>query len=616
MRARGAHPRRLSRAVPDADCVALVRRRAAGCRDALLSRQRASWEPQQAAMPTQKPQQQRRRAGPDGAREQAYGGTTRQAYALEYRNSAVAIQRRAGGEAGGEPRRRRRKHRPKSSIRGDAVFARRAVHGAPDQVHHALAAVGQHIKRLQMTALQHGKARQSSAGACARPRLTRRVAQVQVEHVAAARSGRWRSAAERWRAESPTSTPSAVQCRGYAANAPAPHAVGRLVARVVAGAGVGDLHDDGLAPRVAAGGGPASEAAVVQPAGGAVHAHDLVALPALVGVARAGARRRRDVLWPLDLHHATSGVQRRADGVAAAVVRRSAACGCNGGAAGECRAKRDAHPSLDADAPAEVGDATPQGALRPRRQCMPADAARGRCALRRSGAARVLCDAMPRASRALPAAAAAPQQPRPMRRAPTCGGTPPAAPLARWGAPRRRDMFPWRACFGLCRPMPRRGGADAPRRAPRRAPPPMPRRGGRTGGPAAASALEDVRHGASAVGRGNGAAQQQGADGGGGGDGAGDGDHFGSSAREKERRGASEWRLPGSQSALSGCEGPTGCTGAFWWLRARGVPSPSATGRGRPRPPRCGCVAAPRRANPGRARCKQRSAALQSKCVL
>ena len=99
--------------------------------------------------------------------------------------------------------------------------------------------------------------------------------------------------------------------------------------------------------------------------------------------------------------------------------------------------------------------------------------------------------------------------------------------------PKEQALF-----FCLCSPMPCRGGADAAHRASRRAPPAVPRRGGRTGGPAAASAAHDGRHGAPTVGRGCGAGQQQRADGGCGGHGAGDGRHFGGNARGKERRGA------------------------------------------------------------------------------
>ena len=175
--------------------------------------------------------------------------------------------------------------------------------------------------------------------------LTRRITQVQVEHVAAAEA-RGNAAVS----DAEALTVAQLDCAaGMIGDAPAPHAVGRLVARVVAGAGVRDLHHNGLAAGVAAGGGAASEAAVVQPAGGAVHAHDLVALAALIlrarrrgsvscahrrrsaaraahRVARAGAGGRRHKLGPVDLHHAAAGVQRAADGVAAAVVRGSATC--------------------------------------------------------------------------------------------------------------------------------------------------------------------------------------------------------------------------------------------------------------------------------------------------
>ena len=74
------------------------------------------------------------------------------------------------------------------------------------------------------------------------------------------------------------------------------------------------------------------------------------------------------------------------------------------------------------------------------------------------------------------------------------------------------------------------------------------------------------------------------------------------------RRMAAERGFPDLEAAASGCEGPARCTAAFWWLRAPGVPSPSATGRGRPRPLRCGCVAAKHRANPAAAAMHKASA--------
>lgn len=72
-------------------------------------------------------------------------------------------------------------------------------------------------------------------------------------------------------------------------HAPAPHGVGCRVAGVVARAGVGHLDDDGLAPGVVARAGPAAEAAAGRAARGAVDAHHLVALAALVLRAGGGA---------------------------------------------------------------------------------------------------------------------------------------------------------------------------------------------------------------------------------------------------------------------------------------------------------------------------------------
>jgi len=187
MRAGGARPRRLSRAVPAADRVALVRR----ARGRVLRCGAASTTRMLLSPPCGSCRRTRRRSRAAETyrtrrRSRHTSGTTRQAYALEYRNSAVAKQRRRGGK----PRRRRMRASTGSSIRGDAVFARRAVHWAPDQVHHAFAAVRQHVESLQAAreVTERRVSQSASAAGARRPpaALTRRVAQVQVEHVAAA----------------------------------------------------------------------------------------------------------------------------------------------------------------------------------------------------------------------------------------------------------------------------------------------------------------------------------------------------------------------------------------------------------------------------------------------
>jgi len=83
---------------------------------------------------------------------------------------------------------------PEASVRRHAVLAAAAVHGPPDEVHHALAAVRDDVKRLRREGAlasatvrcRRAAAHASASLRAARAPLTHCVAQVQVEHVAAA----------------------------------------------------------------------------------------------------------------------------------------------------------------------------------------------------------------------------------------------------------------------------------------------------------------------------------------------------------------------------------------------------------------------------------------------